>query len=415
MRVRLILMLIIGVALAVPSLVSAHPIAQEATPIPSLPTPVPTAEGATPPEGDVIQETLEAEIIAAEAPHPCPQNEDPLASPGTATDSCQRVEVLFTSGSLKGKKQIIDEGKVPVASKSTTSYKRGDKVLVDYVHGGSQPPSFFITDFIRTNQLYILALIFAALAIGFGGWRGFTSLIGLVISFVILIFFMLPRILAGDDPILISIASAFVIMLVTLYLSHGFNRKTTAALCGTAVSLVITGLLAWVSVEFIRLSGFGSDEASYVQIARGGTINLQGLLLAGIIIGALGVLDDVTIGQSAAVFEMHNIAPDLPWQRLFGHAINIGKDHIAATVNTLVLAYAGASLPLLILFIGSDTPWDRILNQEVVAEEIVRTLVGSIGLIASVPITTWLASLIATRTPAVPVDPDSPAVHAHHH
>jgi len=253
----------------------------------------------------------------ADPPHPCPDElQDPTLSPGAEADNCQRVELLFTSGSLKGKKTVVDEGKIPVASKATTVYKRGDRVIVDYLHGGTQPPSFFIIDFVRTNQIYVLALIFVALAIGFGGWRGFTSLIGLAISFVVLLFFMLPRIIAGDDPVTISIIGGFGIMLVTLYLSHGFNRKTTAALCGTAISLLITGLLAWLSVDFIRLSGFGSDEASFVQVVRGGAINLQGLLLGGIIIGALGVLDDVTIGQSAAVFELHNVDPSLPWQAL---------------------------------------------------------------------------------------------------
>jgi uncharacterized membrane protein len=383
---------------------------------------LPTPEATAPARGEPVQETLEAQVISADPPRPCANSTaDPLSAPEPAPgttpepERCQRVELVVTAGKYRGQKILVQEGRIPVASRSTATYNVGDRVLVDYLHGGGQPDAFFITDFIRTSQLFVLALVFVGLAIAFGGWRGFTSLIGLGVSFAVLLFFMLPRIIAGDDPVVISIIGGLGIMLVTLYLSHGFNRKTTAALCGTAISLVVTGVLSWVAVDLVKLSGFGSDEATFVQITQGGAINLRGLLLGGMIIGALGVLDDVTIGQSAAVFELHNVEPALPWQRLFRHAMNIGKDHIAATVNTLVLAYAGASLPLLILFVAGPDPWDRIVNQEIVAEEIVRTLVGSIGLIASVPVTTWLASLLAVRSPAQPVEPGGHAAHAHHH
>lgn len=372
-----------------------------------------------------FQETLEASVIEADPPGPCESEEsttgatDPGADPGSGAGQeepqrCQRVELLVTSGSLKGERVVVDEGRIPVASRSTIVYKAGDRVLVDYLHDTGEGAAFFITDFVRTGQLYVLALIFVGLAVAFGGLRGLSSLLGLVISFAVLLSFMLPRIIAGDDPVLISIVGGFGIMLVTLYLSHGFNLKTTAALCGTTFSLIVTGLLAWISIDFIKLTGFGSDEAVYVQLSQGGAINVRGLLLGGMIIGALGVLDDVTISQSAAVFELRRVDPSLPWQSLFSHAIRIGKDHIAATVNTLVLAYAGASLPLLVLFVASTEGWDQIINQEVVAEEIVRTLVGSIGLIASVPVTTWLASLIAARAPVTPSRQDE-KVHVHHH
>src|SRR5207302_4610857 len=144
--------------------------------------------------------------------------------------------------------------------------------------------------------LWILAAAFVLLAVLFGRLRGLSSLLGLAVSFAILIFYIVPRIAAGDDPVPISIGGAIVIMVVTMYLSHGFNLKSTAAICGTAVSLVLTGLLAWLSLDLVKLTGFGNEDAVYVQIAQGGTINLRGLLLGGIIIGALGVLNDITIG-----------------------------------------------------------------------------------------------------------------------
>jgi uncharacterized membrane protein len=372
---------------------------------------------------DSIQETLEARVLSAGEPRPCEPElgnaqepvADPTAQPGVEPQRCQRVELLITKGSIAGQRVVVDEGRLPVASRATSVYRAGDRVVVDWLRESGQPSAFYIIDFIRTDSMLILALVFVGLAVAFGGLRGITSLIGLITSFGILLFFLLPRITAGDDPVIISIIGAFFIMVVTLYMSHGISLKTTAALTGTSISLIITGLLAWLAVDAIKLTGFGSEEAMYVQIAQGGAINLRGLLLGGIIIGALGVLDDITISQSAAAFELHNANPSLTWRQLFGHSINIGRDHIAATVNTLVLAYAGASLPLLVLFVTFSEPWAQVVNQEVVAEEVVRTLVGSIGLIASVPITTWLASMLAARSPVrVSGSEAKPPLHHHH-
>jgi uncharacterized membrane protein len=352
-----------------------------------------------------IQDILEARVVSAAKPRPCPADQSGEGTSGVDPMTgkplmCQNVEVQFTEGRLKGSKVIIDAGTIPVAGQTDIVYKEGDTVLVEWDHGQGQPSTYHITDFERTNGMWILAAIFVILAVAFGRVRGFTSLLGLLISFAILVFFVIPRIVAGNDPIITSIIGALGIMVVTLYLSHGFNRKTTAAICGTAISLVFTGLLAWLSLDWLKLTGLGSDEAVYLQIAQGGSINLRGLLLGGIIIGALGVLNDITIGQASAVFEFHDHDPSLNSETLFFRVSNIGRDHIAATVNTLVLAYAGASLPLLILFVTANQPWGRVVNQEIVAQEVVRTLVGSIGLIASVPITTWIASMLAVRTPA---------------
>jgi uncharacterized membrane protein len=378
------------------------------------PQPAPTSTG-TP--TDPATETLEARVISATAPGPCdaptPGEEQSGAPIGSR---CQKVELLFTSGSLSGQTVTVEEGRVPVASRATIVYKEGDRVLVDRNITEGQPDVFYIVDHIRTDGLLILAIVFATLAIIFGGVRGVTSLLGLAISFIILMFFIVPRIVAGDDPVLVSVVGSVAIMIVTLYLSHGFSIKTTSAIAGTSIALLITALLSWFVVDGLRLTGFGSDDAVYVQIAQGHVVNVRGLLLGGMIIGTLGVLDDLTISQSSIVFELRNIDPAMGARRLFSHAINIGRDHIAATVNTLVLAYAGASLPLLVLFATFADEWSRIVNQEIVAEEVVRTLVGSIGLMAAVPITTWIASFWAIRRPAQPVEPGVEGqLHAHHH
>jgi uncharacterized membrane protein len=405
---RLLLFLLLCVGLAVPALASA----QSETPGPALPAVTPTASAR-----DQANETLEARVISATVPGPCtpatPAEEQSGAPVGTR---CQRVDLLFTSGSLSGQSVTVEEGRVPVASRANVTYRAGDRVLVDRNINEGQPDAFYIVDFVRTDGLLMLAIAFAALAIIFGRLRGVSSLAGLAVSFAILMLFVLPRIVAGDDPVLISVVGAVLIMVVTLYLSHGFSVKTTAAIAGTSIALLITGLLAWLVVDGLRLTGLGSDEAFYVQIAQGNVVSVRGLLIGGIIIGSLGVLDDLTISQSAVVFELRNVDPTMTARRLFTHAINIGRDHIAATVNTLVLAYAGASLPLLVLFTTFPDTWGRIFNQEVVAEEVVRTLVGSIGLIASVPITTWIAASWAIRRPPkAPSEGHEGHIHVHGH
>jgi uncharacterized membrane protein len=258
-----------------------------------------------------------------------------------------------------------------------------------------EPPPYFFVDFDRRVPLTILAVVFAVVVIALSRWRGFAALGGLAVSLLILIKFVLPAILAGSDPLSVALVGGATIMFLALYLAHGLNAATTTAVLGTLASLLLTGALALLFVNISIFTGAGSEEASFLQISQQ-QVNLQGLLLASIIIGTLGVLDDVTITQASAVWELHRVNPGLGARGLYRSGIRIGRDHIASTVNTLVLAYAGASLPLFILFSVSNRGLDQVLNIEIVAEEIVRTLVGSIGLVASVPITTGLAALVVT-------------------
>jgi uncharacterized membrane protein len=224
---------------------------------------------------------------------------------------------------------------------------------------------------------------------------------------------LIPRILAGSDPVTISIFAAVFIFMFTLYIVHGIGKMTTAAVIGTSISLLITGILAYIFVRVSTLTGLASDEAAFIQVMVGGEgLNMQGLLLGGIIIGALGVLDDVTVSQSSTVFELRKANPRMSAAQLFASGITVGRDHIAATVNTLVLAYAGVALPLLILFTQIDEPVLHVINREILAEEIVRTLVGSLGLISAVPLTTGIASWMAVNTP---VDKIEDYHHGHHH
>jgi len=213
----------------------------------------------------------------------------------------------------------------------------------------------------------------------------------------VIVFFILPQILSGRDPVFVSIIGAFVFLSISQYLVYGWNLKTHSAVVGILVSLIITGSISAFFINFTRLTGFGDENALFLVQMTSQNINMRGLLLAGMIIGALGVLDDLVISQASAVFELHSSNHELGLKTLYQKAMNIGKDHVAATVNTLVLAYAGASLPMLLLFSISNQDPTMLINISNIAEEIVRTLVGSIGLIASIPITTGLAAIVATK------------------
>lgn len=309
-----------------------------------------------------------------------------------ATQLYQKLKILVTKGSMTDSEITVENGNVPSAN--NPKYKVGDKVIVYHSKDLEGNDTFYVADFIRRGPLLWLFLIFVVLSVVIAGWRGALSLLGMGISFLVIFFLILPRILSGNDPVETAILGSFLIIPITFFLSHGFNKKTGVAIAGTLVALIITGILAGIFVEATRLSGFASEEAGFLQAAKGSIVNIKGLLLAGIIIGVLGVLDDVTISQSAIVFQLKQAGEKIKPGELYRRAMDVGKDHIASMVNTLILVYTGAALPLLLLFIDNPHPFTEIINYEIVADEIVRTLVGSIGLVLAVPITTFIAVLV---------------------
>lgn len=304
---------------------------------------------------------------------------------------CAVVTAEVAEGADAGQELTFNHATGP----NTRLMQVDDRILVARADAaqGQEGSQYYLVDYDRRAPLVILAVLFAVFVVALSRWHGLFSLLGVAISLGVLILFVMPAILEGRNPLAVSIVGAAVIMFVNLYLAHGFNARTTTAILGTMGSLALTGLLAVVFVQVGRFTGFGSEEASFLQLSAD-QVNLEGLLLGGIIIGTLGVLDDVTITQASAVWELRAANPSFVFADLYRSAIRIGRDHIASTVNTLVLAYSGASLPLLLLFTVSRRPLDDVLNSEVVAEEIVRTLVGSIGLVASVPVTTALAATV---------------------
>lgn len=307
----------------------------------------------------------------------------------------QKLKVFITKGSFANKEIEVESGNFP--SSNIPEYKKGDKVIVSYTTDIDGNEIFYVTDYIRRLPMLYLFVIFVVLAITVGGLRGALSLVGMAISFIVIFTLVLPGILSGKDPVETAILGSFIIIPVTFILSHGFNKKTGVAIAGTIISLIIVGILSLFFVDLTKLTGFASEEAGFLQTMLGGGINTKGMLLAGIIIGVLGVLDDITISQSAIVFQLKDTDKNMKPAELFKRAMDVGKDHISSMVNTLILVYTGAAMPLLIIFISSSHPFTEIINYEIVADEIVRMLVGSIGLITAVPITTFIA-VIATSS-----------------
>jgi uncharacterized membrane protein len=336
---------------------------------------------------DPSQETVEARVIEVV--------EEGMVNQGGVQQPYQTLRLEILTGQRAGRAVTVDYGTQTFGS-SVVLYRPDDQVQVMRVARADGGDIYFITEPNRWGPLLTLLLLFVVTIIAVSRWKGVRSLVGLGVSLYVITQFILPLILAGYPPMLVSILGAFALLSVTQYLIYGWSMKTHAAVLGILISLIITGVLAVVFVDATRLTGFGSEEVGFLQTA-GIPIDPRGLLLAGILIGALGVLDDVTISQASSVFELSSANPVFGVRELYRRAMNIGQDHIASTVNTLVLAYVGASLPLLLLFAIYPQPFGQIVNREFVTEEVVRTLVGSLGLVLAVPITTLLAGLLTGR------------------
>ena len=312
--------------------------------------------------------------------------------------NCRRVRVALKSGRDEGRSFDLDEGGGP----SPLPLSAGNRLRVArnaQTEGAPELQPYAIADFDRRSPMLWLLITFIVIVAVLGRRRGVMALVGLGVSLGVVILFVVPAILDGRPPLAVALAGGLAVMLATITLAHGLGPKSIAAALGTAASLALTVGLALAFTELAHLSGFASEEAALVQ-ASGADISLEGLVLAGMVIGALGVLDDVTVSQASAVMALRRANPAQRWHELYRGALDVGRDHVAATVNTLVLAYAGASLPILLVFSVGATPFADAVNGEAVAEQIVATLVGSIGLIAAVPITTALAALLASRLPA---------------
>jgi uncharacterized membrane protein len=301
-------------------------------------------------------------------------------------ERCAQVRFELTEGTYRGDVGELEE-ELP------GRFEVGDRIRVVYFDDISGDRIYSVYDYQRDTPMLVLVLLFGAAVIALGRWRGFGALAGLAASLLVLVWFTLPAILDGTDPVLVAVVSASVIAFLALFLAHGIEPSTAVALVATLASLVLTAVLAQLFVTASHFSGL-ADDPSLLLTSLASDIDPRGILLAGIVIGSLGVLDDVTVTQVSAVWQLKALRPELTARELVTPALRIGRDHISSTVNTLFLAYAGTSLPLLLLFVEANQGFADVVTRELVATEVVRALVGSIGLVASVPIATWLAAVV---------------------
>lgn len=304
----------------------------------------------------------------------------------------QKVSVEFTSGPYVGESVLVENDSEHVVN--AREFKKGDKVLLEHQEGKD---AYYIADYVRTGVLFWLFVFFVVMVVVVTRWQGVMSILGMVFSFLILFELVLPRILLGADPVWMAVFAALFIVPITFYFSHGLNRKTSVAVIGTFLTLFIIAICSIIFIKLGHLTGLSSEEASFLKFETVQKIDFKGLLLAGMMIGLLGVLDDITVAQAAVVQQLRDTNEKLSIFELYKRAMNVGRDHIASMVNTLVLVYAGASLPLLLLFLDFSQPLVQVVNYEFLAEEIIKTLLGSIALIMAVPITTLLASFILVK------------------
>jgi uncharacterized membrane protein len=338
-------------------------------------------------QGLGAQTPVDAQVLRAAGEADCT---DPnLPSPG-AGEGCLAVTVRLEEGPAAGRTITT----LSPATPGSPRFAVGDAVVLGWAGGDpTDPVTYTIVDFQRGPPLLVLGGLFALAVLLLGRWQGLAALVALGVTLGVLALFVLPALATGAAPVPVALTASGLIVGVVLPLTHGPSARTATAALGTLASLGLIGVLALLFAAASRLTGLG-EEASELAGVLGPGIDLRGLLLAGVVIGALGVLDDVTVTQTSAVWELHRANPTARLRDLYGAAMRVGRDHVASAVNTLVLAYAGAALPLLLLFALAGRGLGDLLTAEDVAQEVVRTLVGSIGLVASVPLTTLLAAVV---------------------
>ncbi|MEX0933361.1 MAG: YibE/F family protein [Candidatus Paceibacterota bacterium] len=341
------------------------------------------------------QELLRARVVRIVSEN------DELVEGTDVLNISQEIIVEFLSGDKEGERvQFLND---------YIELREGDVIFVNYLETNKGDELYSVAETDRRGVLAVFTGLFIVTFLLFAGWRGLRPLISLIAVFAVIFFFLVPMLLSGAPPVLVSMLFSILIMALVMFVTHGFAPSTLAAYLGTTTTLLVTTLLAQIAVSLASLSGYGDDAAIYLNLNTGGELNLSGILLGSIIIGTIGVLDDIAISQTALTAELKLANKNFSAQELYTRAMRVGREHISALVNTLALAYTGASLPLLMLFSLSDISPLLLINREIFAVEVIRTLVGSIGLVLAVPLTTWFAILLINKEDRIL------KAHAHHH
>jgi hypothetical protein len=322
-------------------------------------------------------------------------------APGVAgSGTCVQSMITIDTGPNAGASTLLEFSPGPGQPKLMA----GDHIRIFRQVDQQGTTSYGFYDYERTWPLAMLAVVFAVVIVAVARWRGLRALIGIVIAFAVLVVFMLPALRDGAAALPVALVASAAILFAVIYLAHGVSLRTSAALLGTLTAMLLAAVLSWAAIELTHLTGLSQEQNNEVT-AYLGHVSIKGLLLAGFIIGSLGVLNDVTITQASTVFELAHMG-QATRQQIFTRAMRVGSDHIASTVYTLVLAYAGSSLPLLLLFSVANRSLSDVLTSESVAIEIARSAVGGIALALSVPLTTAIAAVLATpnTAPSHPAD-----------
>lgn len=302
----------------------------------------------------------------------------------------QVLKIKLISGPEKNKEVVVDY-QIRGSDQRKKQLAVGDQVVIDKTILPDGTIAYYATEPFRLPALGILAALFFVLTIVVAGKRGLFSFLGLLVTLSVIAFYVVPQISQGANPFFVSLVGAGLIASISLTLGHGFTKQTGLALVSILITISVAMGLSLLFVNASHLFGLGTEEAFYLQTGLEKAISLRGLLLGGIIIGVLGVLDDVVTAQVAAVAELQAVSPGISATELYARASRIGREHIVAVVNTLVLAYVGTAFPLILLFSTFEMPWWVTLNTEMISEEIIRTLIGSVALVAAVPIATTIA------------------------
>lgn len=309
----------------------------------------------------------------------------------------QTLRIQIIDGTEKGKYTIIENGQDAQITKDQLVSKNQEIVVSKTSYLGKS--TYAIYDYYRLNQLLLTIIIFFIAVVIIAGIKGIGSILGMIVSISIIVGYILPNIIKGQDPLTITLIGSVGILTITTYLAHGISKKTTIALVSTLFSLFLTAAFAIIAINFNKITGLGNEDAFSLQIGPTSIINIKGLFLSGIIIASLGALNDITTTQAATIFELKEANPKLKFLNLFEKGLTVGKEHIASLVNTLILAYVGSAFAVFIFLIlnPAHLPYWVILNNEIVSDELIKIIAGSMGLLLSVPIVTLLASYIFSK------------------
>ena len=316
----------------------------------------------------------------------------------------QIIQVEIINGDKKGFITTFENDYVQL--------EQGETFFLNHTVRTNGTEIFSVSDPYRLKSIIFFVALFILVTIIFGGKQGVRGLVSLVGSLALIFYVLLPGLLSGISPVLLSIGVSSLIIILGSYITHGFNRTTTTAVIGMILTIVITGILATTAVESTRLTGLADEEAIYLNFNTGGTLDFSGLLLGAILIGLLGTLYDASISQAIAVEEIYATNPKLTKNEVYKKVLRIGREHIGALVDTLAIAYVGAALPLLLFFVhATNLPFGMIINREIFATEIIRIVIGSIGVILAVPLTTFISTQMLVGRPITRTH----SSHSHHH